>query len=120
MECLGNFKADWLANHGLTVVVERLELAYAEVGGTPWPLQKKAPRTHSSHGTLSNSPPPELLTDSLDARIESSKWHRCVNLRHKWAKRLPVGSLAQSQGRVVSFILHYDSRTIRRITKVIM
>jgi hypothetical protein len=83
-------------------------------------MQKKAPRTYSSHGTLSNSPPPELLTNSLDARIESSKWHRCVNLRHKWAKRLPVGSLAQSQGRVVSFILHYDSRTIRRITKVIM
>jgi|HubBroStandDraft_2_1064218.scaffolds.fasta_scaffold27514_4 hypothetical protein len=63
-----------------------------------WPMQKKASRTHSSHETLSNSPPPELPTDSLDARIESSKWHGRVNLRHKWAKRLPVGSRAQSQG----------------------
>jgi hypothetical protein len=35
LECLGNFKADWLANHGLTVLVERLELAYAEAGGAP-------------------------------------------------------------------------------------
>jgi hypothetical protein len=35
LECLGNFKADWLANHGLTLVVEKLEAAYAEVGGAP-------------------------------------------------------------------------------------
>jgi hypothetical protein len=33
--------------------------------------KKKAPRTHSSHGTLSNSPPPELLTDSLDALLKA-------------------------------------------------
>jgi hypothetical protein len=33
--------------------------------------KKKAPRTHSSHGTLLNSPPPELLTDSLDALLKA-------------------------------------------------
>lgn len=33
LECLGNFKSDWLASHGLSVVVEKLEVAYAEVGG---------------------------------------------------------------------------------------
>ncbi len=33
LECLGNFKADWLTNHGLNVAVEKLEAAYAEVGG---------------------------------------------------------------------------------------
>jgi hypothetical protein len=87
---------------------------------TPGRCKRKRPGLIRVAGTLSNSPPPELLTDSLDARIESSKWHGRVNLRHKWAKRLPVGSRAQSQGRVLSFILHYDSRTIRRITKVIM
>jgi hypothetical protein len=33
LECLGSFKADWLANHGLNVAVEKLEAAYAELGG---------------------------------------------------------------------------------------
>jgi hypothetical protein len=33
LECLGSFKADWLTNHGLNVAVEKLEAAYAELGG---------------------------------------------------------------------------------------
>lgn len=33
LECLGSFKADWLANHGLTIVLEKLGAAYIEVGG---------------------------------------------------------------------------------------
>jgi hypothetical protein len=33
LQCLGNFKPDWLANHGLTVIVETLEAAYIELGG---------------------------------------------------------------------------------------
>jgi hypothetical protein len=33
LECLGNFKADWLTKHGLKVAIERLESAYTEVGG---------------------------------------------------------------------------------------
>jgi hypothetical protein len=33
LECLRSFKADWLANHGLNVAVEKLEAAYKEMGG---------------------------------------------------------------------------------------
>jgi hypothetical protein len=33
LECLSNFKADWLAAHGLKVAFETLESAYAELGG---------------------------------------------------------------------------------------
>ena len=33
LECLRSFKADWLTNNGLGVAVEKLEDAYAEVGG---------------------------------------------------------------------------------------
>jgi hypothetical protein len=33
LECLGSFKADWITSHGLNVVVEKLEAAYAELGG---------------------------------------------------------------------------------------
>jgi hypothetical protein len=32
LECLGSFKADWIASHGLKPVVEKLEVAYAELG----------------------------------------------------------------------------------------
>jgi hypothetical protein len=33
LECLGNFKVDWLANHGLGIAVEKLAAANAELGG---------------------------------------------------------------------------------------
>ena len=33
LECLGSFKADWIATHGLKPAAERLEAAYAELGG---------------------------------------------------------------------------------------
>ena len=33
LECFHAFKADWSANNGLAVVVEKLEAAYAELGG---------------------------------------------------------------------------------------
>jgi|HubBroStandDraft_6_1064221.scaffolds.fasta_scaffold2231359_1 hypothetical protein len=33
LECLSNFKADWLANHGLKAAVEKLEAAYTLAGG---------------------------------------------------------------------------------------
>jgi hypothetical protein len=33
LECLASFKPDWLSNHGLNVMVEKLQAAYSEVGG---------------------------------------------------------------------------------------